>query len=152
MRLRGLQAALCFKVPVLLVVLIVAGCSGEGDQSGNGGSQGGGGGSGGETQGTAPQGGALQGNAPRAKVALGTIISVNPDRRRIVLRPSVKVQGGKRMVFKVKGNAKISLNDQPAEMAAVKQGQQAQIEYIVKNETNRARAVALISSGEGAGG
>jgi len=146
-RLRRLSAALFFIVPVLVVVLILAGCGGGGDQSENGRSQGGGDGPGGEKQGKA-----LQGSAPQAKVALGTIISANPDRRRIALRPSVEVQGGKRMVFKVKDDAEISLNDQPAEMADVKQGQQTQIEYIVRNETNWARAVALISSGEGTGG
>jgi hypothetical protein len=145
-RLRGLSAARFFIVPVLLAVLVLVGCGGDGDQSENGGSRGGGNGSGGEKQGKAPQG-----NAPQAKVALGTIISANPHRRKIVLRPSVEVQGGKRMVFKVRKDAEISLNDQPAEIADVKQGQAAQIEYIVKNEKNRARAVALISSGEGTG-
>jgi hypothetical protein len=150
-RLRGLPAALFFIVPVLLVALILAGCGRGGDQSENGGSQGGNG-SGGEKQGKAPQGSAPRGHAPQAKVALGTIISANPDGRRIILRPSVELQGGKRMVFKVKDDADISLNDQPAGMADVKQGHQAQIEYIVRNETNRARAVALISSGEGTGG
>jgi hypothetical protein len=144
--LRGLSAARFFIVPVLLAVLVLVGCGGGGDQSENGGSQGGGNGSGGEKQGKAPQG-----NAPQAKVALGTIISANPHRRKIVLRPSVEVQGGKRMVFKVRKDAEISLNDQPAEIADVKQGQAAQIEYIVKNEKNRARAVALISSGEETG-
>jgi hypothetical protein len=145
-RLRGLSAARFFIVPVLLAVLVLVSCGGGGDQSENGGSRGGGNGSGGEKQGKAPQG-----NAPQAKVALGTIISANPHRRKIVLRPSVEVQGGKRMVFKVRKDAEISLNDQPAEIADVKQGQAAQIEYIVKNEKNRARAVALISSGEGTG-
>jgi hypothetical protein len=145
-RLRGLSAARFFIVPVLLAVLVLVGCGGGGDQSENGGSRGGGNGSGGEKQGKAPQG-----NAPQAKVALGTIISANPHRRKIVLRPSVEVQGGKRMVFKVRKDAEISLNDQPAEIADVKQGQAAQIEYIVKNEKNRARAVALISSGEETG-
>jgi hypothetical protein len=145
-RLRGLSAARFFIVPVLLAVLVLVGCGGGGDQSEIGGSRGGGNGSGGEKQGKAPQG-----NAPQAKVALGTIISANPHRRKIVLRPSVEVQGGKRMVFKVRKDAEISLNDQPAEIADVKQGQAAQIEYIVKNEKNRARAVALISSGEETG-
>jgi hypothetical protein len=150
-RLRGLSAARFFIVPVLLAVLVLVGCGGGGDQSENGGSRGGGNGSGGEKQGKAPQGNAPQGNAPQAKVALGTIMSANPHRRKIVLRPSVEVQGGKRMVFKVRKDAEISLNDQPAEMADVKHEQAAQIEYIVKNEKNRARAVALISSGEGTG-
>ena len=148
MRTRIPSTALFLLVFILLSGFLT-GCGG-GDQSGNGGSQGDG--SGGEKQGETPQGEAPQGNAPQAKIALGTIRSVKPDRRKIVLRPSVEIQGGERMIFKVKKNAEISLNDQPAEMSDVKEGQQAQIQYVIKNERNRARAVALISNGEGNGG
>ncbi len=160
MRLRGQPTVLFFIVPVLVGVLVLAGCGGGGDQSQNGGSQDGGSGEerqggapqGEAPQGGAPQGGAPQGNAPQAKIALGTVRSVKPDRRKIILRPSAELQGGKRMVFKVRDDAEISLNDRPAEMANVKEGQRVQIEYVVKNEMNRARVVALISDGEGAGG
>ena len=74
-----------------------------------------------------------------------------PDRRKIILRPSTEVQGGERMIFKVRDDAEISLNDQPAEMDGAQEGQQAQIEYIVVNEQNRARRVELIAEDEETG-
>ncbi len=132
-------------VAAILLAGLLVGCGGGGDQAGNGGSQGDG--SDGEKQGEAPQG-----NAPQVKIALGTIISVKPDRSKIILRPSMEMQGGERMIFKVTKNAEITLNNEPAEMSDVKEGQQAQIQYVVVNELNRARSVALISNGEGDGG
>jgi hypothetical protein len=156
MHLRRPPAAVFFVVSVLLAGLLV-GCGG-GDQSGSGGSQGGDGQQQGQAQqGEAQQGGAgeqgqaAQGDPPEVKIALGRVIAVVPDRRKIILRPSAEVQGGERMIFKVRDDAEISLNDQPAEMDSVQEGQQAQIEYIVVNELNRARRVELISEGERTG-
>ena len=156
MHLRRPPAAFFFVVSVLLAGLLV-GCGG-GDQSGSGGSQGGDGQQQGEAQqGEAQQGGAgeqgqaAQGDPPEVKIALGRVIAVVPDRRKIILRPSAEVQGGERMSFKVRDDAEISLNDQPAEMDGVQEGQQAQIEYIVVNEQNRARRVELIAEDEGTG-
>jgi hypothetical protein len=143
MHLRGPTAALSFIVSILLAGLL-AGCAGGGDQAGNGG-----GGDG--EQGQAAQGEGTQANAPQFKIALGEVIAVKPDRRKIILRPSAEAQGD-RLVFKVIDDAEITLDDQPAEMADVQEGQQAQIEYIAFNEQNRARIVELISSGEGTGG
>jgi hypothetical protein len=129
---------------LLMFILLLAGCGGGGDQSGNGGSQDGGA-PGGEEQ----QGGAAQEDAaPAPKIALGTVVSVKPDKRKIFLRPTAEVQGGERMTFKVRKNAEITLDNKEAEMADVKEGQRAQIQYIVKNEVNRARSVALISGGQ----
>ena len=156
MHLRSSSAALLLVVSVLLAGLLW-GCGGGGDQSGSGGSQGGDENQQGEAQqGEAQQGGgeqgqAAQGDPPEAKIALGRVIAVVPDRRKIILRPSAEVQGGERMVFKVRDDAEISLNDQPAEMDGVQEGQQAQIEYIVVDEQNRARRVELIAEGEGTG-
>ena len=84
-------------------------------------------------------------------MALATIVSVKPDMRKIVLRPSTEQQRN-RLIFKVVDDAVITLNDQQAEMADVQEGQQAQITYVVVNEQNRARVVALISGDEGTGG
>ena len=157
MYLRRPSAAPLLVVSVLLAGLLW-GCGGGGDQSGSGGSQGGDEEQQGEAQqGEAQQGGgeqsqAARGGPPEAKIALGTVIAVVPDRRKIILRPSAEVQGGERMSFKVRDDAEISLNDQPAEMDGVQEGQQAQIEYIVVNEQNRARRVQLIAEGEGSGG
>jgi ABC-type Fe3+-hydroxamate transport system substrate-binding protein len=145
MHLRGPSAALFFIASILLAGLL-AGCAGGGDQAGNGGSQGGEG-----EQGQAAQGEGTQANALQFKIALGTVVSVKPDRRKIVLRPSTEQQGD-RLIFKVVDDAQITLNDQPAEMADVQDGQQAQIEYITVNEQNKARIVELINSGEGTGG
>ena len=156
MHLRRPSAALLLVVSVLLAGLL-GGCGSGGDQSGSGGSQGGNGEEGGAAQGEAQQGGgeqgqAAQGDPPEAKIALGRVVAVVPDRRKIILRPSAEVQGGERMIFKVRDDAEISLNDQPAEMDVVQEGQQAQIEYITVNEQNRARRVELIAEGEGTGG
>jgi hypothetical protein len=145
MHLRGPSAALFFIASILLAGLL-AGFGGGGDQAGNGGSQGGEG-----EQGQAAQGEGTQANALQFKIALGTVVSVKPDRRKIVLRPSTEQQGD-RLIFKVVDDAQITLNDQPVEMADVQDGQQAQIEYITVNEQNKARIVELINSGEGTGG
>jgi len=141
MHLRGPSAALFFIVPILLATFLLTGCGGGEDQSGQSGSQGGDG----------EQGEAAQGEAPQAKIALGRVISVKPDRRKIILRPSTEQQGD-RLTFKVIDGAQISLNDEQAEMADVQEGQQAQITYVVVDEQNRARVVQLISDGEETGG
>jgi len=145
MHLRGPSAALFFIAFILLAGLL-AGCAGGGEQSGNGGSQGGE-----DQQGQAAQGEGDQADAPESKIALGRVISVKPDRRKIILRPSTEQQGD-RLVFKVVDDAQITLDDQQAEMADVQEGQQAQITYVVVNEQNRARVVGLISGDEGTGG
>jgi ABC-type Fe3+-hydroxamate transport system substrate-binding protein len=145
MHLRGPQAALYFIACTLLAGLL-AGCAGGGDQANNGGEQGGEG-----EQGQAAQGEGTQANALQFKIALGTIVSVKTDRRKIVLRPSTEQQGD-RLVFKVVDDAVITLDDQPVEMADVQEGQQAQIEYITVNEQNKARVVELVDSGEETGG
>ena len=112
MHLRRPPTAFFFVVSVLLAGLLV-GCGG-GDQSGSGGSQGGDGQQQGEAQqGEAQQGGAgeqgqaAQGDPPEVKIALGRVIAVVPDRRKIILRPSAEVQGGERMSFKVRDDAEI---------------------------------------------
>ena len=145
MHLRGPSAALIF-IALILLAGLLAGCAGGGEQSGNGGSQGGE-----EQQGEAAQGEGNQADAPETKIALGRVISVKPDRRKIILRPSTEQQGD-RLVFKVIDDAQITLDDQQAEMADAQEGQQAQITYVVVNEQNRARVVGLISGDEGTGG
>jgi ABC-type Fe3+-hydroxamate transport system substrate-binding protein len=145
MHLRGLSAALFFIASILLAGLLT-GCAGGGDQANNGGAQGGEG-----EQGQAAQGEGTQANALQFKIALGTIVAVKPDRRKIVLRPSTEQQGD-RLIFKVVDDAVITLDDKPVEIADVQEGQQAQIEYTTVNEQNKARVVELINSGEDTGG
>ena len=143
---RGPSAAL-FVIASILLAGLLAGCAGGGDQPGNGGSQGGEK----QQQGEAAQGEGNQADAPKTKVALGRVIAVKQDRRKIILRPSTEQQGD-RLVFKVIDDAQITLDDQEAEMADAQEGQQAQITYVVVNEQNRARVVGLISGDEGTGG
>ena len=141
MHLRGPSATLLVIASIVLAGLLV-GCAGGGDQAKNSESQ---------TADGEQQGEATQADAPVPKIALGTVISVKPDRRKIILRPSTEQQGD-RLIFKVVDGAQITLDDQQAEMADVQEGQQAQIQYTSFNEQNRARVVGLISSGEGTSG
>jgi hypothetical protein len=137
---------------LIALVLLLAGCGGGGDQSGNGG---------GEQQNDeqaqngeqAQKGGEEQGGeaadqgAPQLKIALGTIESVQPDSRTVVLKPSTEIQGGEQMTFDVRKNAEISVNDQAADLADIEAGQQAQIQYITRQEENRALAVQVVEGG-----
>jgi hypothetical protein len=137
MHLKGLSMTLLFASLILFV-----GCGGGDGQSG--GQQNGAAGEAGK------QGGEAANNAPEVKIALGKVASVAPEQRKIVLRPSSDVQGGEREVYKVIENAKITLEDEEAELTDIKEGQQAQIQYIVVDERNRARSVtAFDASGEG---
>jgi hypothetical protein len=145
MHLRGPSATLYFIVLSIVLAGLLVGCSGGGNQSGNSGN--GQSGNGGNGSGQKQQGGKTQANAPQPKIALGRIVAVKTDRRKIVLRPSTKQQGN-RLVFKVPDNAQISLDNQKAEMADVKEGQQAKVQYVTVNDQKRARVVELISPGE----
>jgi hypothetical protein len=133
-------AATLFSIALVLLLGFLAGCGG--DQSGSGESQGGGeqaGGQGGE------QGGEAADERPsQAKVALGSIESVKPDKRKVVLKPSFEAQGGDQITFNVRKNAEIRVNDQEAELSDIKSGQQAQIEYVTKNDVNRAVSVEIV--------
>jgi len=135
--------------PIVLVLLLgfLAGCGGGEGQSGNGGSQGGGEQAGSEQGGE--KGGEKGGEAAeevrgQEKVALGSIESVQPDERKVVLKPSFEAQGGDQITFKVRKNAEIQVNDQEAELSDIQPDQQAQIKYVTKNEVNRALAVQIV--------
>jgi hypothetical protein len=129
-----------FVVVLIFLSGLLAGCGGGGDQSGSGG---------GAQKDGGEQGGGKAANqgAPQVKIALGTIESVQPEKRRVVLKPTTGIQGGEQMTFNVRKNAEISVNGQEAEMAGIKADQQAQIQYITKNERNRARVVEIVGSG-----
>ena len=138
-------AATLFSILLVLLLGFVAGCGG--DQSGSGGSQGGGeqaGGEQGDQAGGQQGGGATVEGPAQAKVALGSIESVEPDSRKLVLKLAFEAQGGEQITFNVRKNAEIQVNDQPAELSELQQGQQAQVEYVTKNEVNRAVAVQVV--------
>jgi hypothetical protein len=143
MHLRRSPGAL-FLVVLASLVVLVAGCGGQSEGGSQGGDQGG------DSQG-GKGGGETAKQVPKRKVAVGTIVKVKSDKRRIVLHPSKEIQGGKRMAFKVRKNADIEFDDKKAELSQAKKGQQAQIQYITKNEVNRARSVDLFSGGGGEG-
>ena len=139
-----IPAATLFSIVLVLLLGFLAGCGG--DQSGSGesqdGQQGGGdqaGGQGGEQGGKAADEGPSQ-----AKVSLGTIESVQPDERKLVLKPSFEAQGGNQITFNVRKNAEIQVKDQPAELSELQSGQQAQVEYVTKNDVNRAVSVEIV--------
>lgn len=127
---------------VLLFVELLAGCSGGG-QSGNGSQDGGSGG-------TQKQGGeGTKKAASQPKIALGTVADVNTELGVISLR-SPQEQEPKILIVR---EATITLDDQKAEVADIKEGQQAQISYVViKGERNMAREVTLFSASEAAPG
>jgi hypothetical protein len=134
-----------FSIVLVLLLGFLAGCGG--DQSGSGDSQGGGQQGGGEQAGG--QGGgqgdeAADEGPSQKKVALGSIESVQPDKRKVVLKPSFEAQGGDQITFNVRKNAEIRVNDQEAELSDIKPGQQAQIEYVTKNDVNRAVSVEIV--------
>jgi hypothetical protein len=137
-----------FLAGVILFAGLLVGCGGGG-QSANGAQDG-------ESGGTKQQGGeaakkegnqAVKKARPRARIALGTVRSVNPESRELTLEPSAPAQGKGPIPFKIAKNATVTLDDKETELAQAGEGQQAQITYIVKNEVNVARQVALISGG-----
>jgi hypothetical protein len=124
----------------------LAGCGGGGEQSGNGGAQGGDEQQGEQQGGGEQQAGEDQGRSPE-KVALGTIESVEPESRKVVLKPSYEAQGGDQITFKVRKNAEVQVNDQDAELSDIQPGQSAEIDYVTKNDVNRAVSVEIVGGG-----
>lgn len=124
-------------VPLLaLLAALLAGCGG-GDQS-SGGSQEGGG--------QQDQQQESKKQAQETKIAIGNVVSVQPDRRRMVVQPREEVEGGEKIAINVRKTAEITLGGEKAEMADVAEGQQAQAEYVVKNDVNRAVSVQLFEA------
>jgi hypothetical protein len=142
-------AAMPFLILVLFLLGSLAACGGGG-QSGDGGSQGGEqqGEQGGDQQGGEQQAGqAGGGGRPQQKIALGTIESVDPESREVVLAPDFEAQGGDQITFKLRKNAVVRVNDQEAELSEVQQGQSAQVEYVTRDDVNRALAVEIVGGG-----
>jgi hypothetical protein len=149
MHQRGLSTVLFLAT---IVLILITGCGG-GDQSGSGSQQAGGS--------QAEQGESVpveqgenapkkQGkNAPEKKVVFGTVTFVNPKTEGFSVRPTLEEQGKKRVVFRLANESSITLEGKEAKLEDMKKGQQAQVEYVERNERNRARSVKLFETGGG---
>ena len=129
-----------------LLSALLAGCGGGGgseNDSGNG--------SGGDGQGGGGQQQESEKQARETKIAIGDVVAVQPDKRRMVVQPSQEAENAERVVVNVRKNAEITLGGEKAEMSDVATGQQAQAEYVTKNDRNRAISVQLFET-EGGGG
>jgi hypothetical protein len=133
-------------LPLVLSVLfagLLAGCGGSsGDQSSNGGGD----------QGQKQEGEAAKKEPLQRKIAIGTVKAYHEDRRRLALRPTVKAQSDGPLAFKIRKHATITLGGKKAELGDIKEGQQAQVEYVVENEVNRAVVVHLFEGQDSGGG
>ncbi|HEY6690532.1 MAG TPA: hypothetical protein VI008_05755 [Rubrobacter sp.] len=143
MHTRGLSTVL-FLATIVLIAGLLTGCGG-GDQSGSGSQQDGG--SKAEQGKNAPK---KQGkNAPKKKILFGTVTFVNPKTEGFSVRPTIDEQGNKPVAFRLAKETSITLGGKEAKLEDMKKGQQAQVEYVERNERNRARSVRLFEAGGG---
>lgn len=134
-----------FVVMIVLLAGLLAGCGGGGQSEGgsqNGGSEKPSGDGGSEQQSGGSAGGSEE--SPQVKIALGTIGSVMPDKNRFTLEPSTEEQGEKPITFRVRPSTEITVAGEKAELGDLKEGAQANVNYVVENERNRARSVEVI--------
>ena len=143
MHTRGLSTVL-FLATIVLIAGLLTGCGG-GDRSGSGSQQDGG--SKAEQDQNAPK---KQGkNAPKKKILFGTVTFVNPKTEGFSVRPTIDEQGNKPVAFRLAKETSITLGGKEAKLEDMKKGQQAQVEYVERNERNRARSVRLFEAGGG---
>jgi hypothetical protein len=142
---RGLTTVL-FLATIVLIGGLLTGC---GDQSGSGSQQDGG--SKAEQGKNAPEGQGEKAakNAPKKKILFGTVTFVNPKTEGFSVRPTIDEQGNKPVVFRLANETSITLGGKEAKLEDMKKGQQAQVEYVERNERNRARSVRLFEAGGG---
>ena len=126
------RAALVYLVVFVLLTGLLAGCGGDGSQ---------------DSAEKKPGDGAPKKAAPQKKIALGKVKAVVPDRRRLVLRQANQVDSAKKLAFNVRKTAEIDLDGKKVEMDGIKEGQQAQVKYVVtKNEVNAALTVHVFEA------
>jgi hypothetical protein len=154
---RGLSPAL-FLATIVLIVGLLAGCGG-GDQAGSGSQQAGG--KKAKQEQTAPEKQEQNkpekqdGNAPKQKaknepakkILFGLVKFVNPKTEGFSVKPTIKKQGKKPVAFRLAQQTRITLGGKEAKLEDMKKGQQAQVEYVVRNDRNRARVVRLFEGG-----
>jgi hypothetical protein len=150
---RGPSTAL-FLAMIVLIAVLLTGCGG--DQSGSESQQDGGGKA--EQDKNAPvkqdgNGPKKQGkNAPEKKILFGVVKFVNPETEGFSVRPTIEEQGKKPVVFRLAKETRITLDGKETKLEDMKKGQQAQVEYVERNDRNRARTVRLFEAGGGAQG
>jgi hypothetical protein len=128
----------CFVVLVLLAGFL-AGCGGGQSEGNNSGSD--------QASGAKEQGSkGGKGRPSEPKIVLGTVKRVNAENRMIVVRPSTDEQGNEPLRLKIPEDATIELDNEQAELADIKEGQQAQVTYFVRKWGNQAREVSLFSA------
>jgi hypothetical protein len=149
MHQRGISTVL-FLATIVFIAGLLTGCGG-GDQSGSGSQQDGG--SKAEQGKNVPveQGENAQKkqgkNAPKKKIVFGTVKFVNPKTEGFSVRPTIEEQGKKPVVFRLANETSITLDGKEAKLEDMEKGQQAQVEYVVRNDRNRARVVRLFEGG-----
>jgi len=134
------RSRLAVPLLALLAAALLAGCGGgeQTEGSGDGGQ--------GQDQQQDQQQQESKKEAQETKIAVGNVVAVQPDRRRMVVQPSQQAEGAEKVALNVRKTAEIKLGDQKAEMGDIAEGQQAQAEYVVKNEVNRAVSVQLFEA------
>ena len=139
---RGLSTVL-FLATIVLIARLLTGWGG-GDQSGSGSQQ--------NDGSKAKQGENVSKergkNAPK-KILFGTVMFVNPKTGGFSVRPTIGEQGNKPVAFRLANETSITLGGKEAKLEDMKKGQQAQVEYVERNERNRARSVRLFETGGG---
>ena len=143
MHQRGLSTVL-FLATIVLIAGLLTGCGG-GDRSGSGSQQDGGS--------KAEQGNNVSKtrgkSGTKKKILFGTVKFVNPKTEGFSVRPTIDEQGNKPVAFRLANKTSITLGGKEAKLEDMKKGQQAQVEYVERNERNRARSVKLFEAGGG---
>jgi hypothetical protein len=131
-----------FLVTIVLIAGLLTGCGG-GDRSGSGLQQ-----DGGSKAEQGENASKKRGkNGPKKKILFGTVTFVNPKTEGFSVRPTIGEQGNKPVVFRLANETSITLGGKEARLEDMKKGQQAQVEYVERNERNRARSVRLFEAG-----
>ena len=130
------RSRLAVPLLALLAAALLAGCGGGEQPEGSG--------DGGQKQDQQQQ--ESKKEAQETKIAVGNVVAVQPDRRRMVVQPSQQAEGTEKVPINVRKTAEITLGDQKAEMGDIAEGQQAQAKYVVKNDVNRAVSVQLFEA------
>ena len=138
--MRRKQGSVVFVLLPLILTVLLVGCGGGSDQSGGGGQE--------KKQEGKAAGKVTKKEQVQRKTAFGIVRAFKDDKRRLSLRPTVNAQGKKPIGFKVRKNAQITLVGKKADLGDIKEDQQAQISYVVKNEVNRAVVVHLFEPSE----